>query len=45
LQIRGVEVGLGFIPDGTDGATLQADKVKELELWAGVLAAAGIARQ
>ena len=36
---------LGFIPDGTDGATLQADKVKELELWAGVLAAAGIARQ
>jgi tripartite-type tricarboxylate transporter receptor subunit TctC len=35
---------LGFIPDGADGAT-QADKVRELELWAQVLAAAGIARQ
>lgn len=36
---------LGFIPDGADGATLQAEKVRELALWAQVLAAAGIARQ
>jgi tripartite-type tricarboxylate transporter receptor subunit TctC len=36
---------LGFIPDGADGAVLQADKARELELWAQVLAAAGIARQ
>jgi tripartite-type tricarboxylate transporter receptor subunit TctC len=36
---------LGFQPDGTEGEAFQADKQREMRLWAEVVAAAGLAPQ